>query len=191
MGVDAITIIVEVNVSMGQGYQIVGLPDIAIKESLQRTESAIKSNGFSMPRIKVVINLAPADIKKTGAAFDLPIAIGILAASDQLIQEAQIHKYMLMGELGLDGTIHPIRGALAMAIRAKKENQSLRFAQFRWVPVVLVAAQVCLGIVTVLLSTRLARNSFGPFEWVAQGHQVVAMLLSMSLLWSLFLLRKR
>ena len=76
-------------------------------------------------------------------------------------------------------------------IRAKKENQSLRFAQFRWVPVVLVAAQVCLGIVTVLLSTRLARNSFGPFEWVAQGHQVVAMLLSMSLLWSLFLLRKR
>jgi magnesium chelatase family protein len=122
MGVDAITIIVEVNVSMGQGYQIVGLPDIAIKESLQRTESAIKSNGFSMPRIKVVINLAPADIKKTGSAFDLPIAIGILAASDQLIQEAQIHKYMLMGELGLDGTIHPIRGALAMAIRAKKEN---------------------------------------------------------------------
>ncbi len=91
MGVDAITIIVEVNVSMGQGYQIVGLPDIAIKESLQRTESAIKSNGFSMPRIKVVINLAPADIKKTGSAFDLPIAIGILAASDQLIQEAQIH----------------------------------------------------------------------------------------------------
>ncbi|MCX6202593.1 MAG: YifB family Mg chelatase-like AAA ATPase [Bacteroidetes bacterium] len=107
MGVDAITIIVEVNVSMGQGYQIVGLPDIAIKESLQRTESAIKSNGFSMPRIKVVINLAPADIKKTGSAFDLPIAIGILAASDQLIQEAQIHQYMLMGELGLDGTIHP------------------------------------------------------------------------------------
>ena len=122
MGVDAITIIVEVNVSMGQGYQIVGLPDIAIKESLQRTESAIKSNGYSMPRIKVVINLAPADIKKTGSAFDLPIAIGILAASDQLLQEAQIHKYMLMGELGLDGTIHPIRGALAMAIRAKKEN---------------------------------------------------------------------
>ena len=95
MGVDAITIIVEVNVSMGQGYQIVGLPDIAIKESLQRTESAIKSNGFSMPRIKVVINLAPADIKKTGSAFYLPMAIGILAASDQLIQEAQIHRYML------------------------------------------------------------------------------------------------
>jgi len=75
MGVDAITIIVEVNVSMGQGYQIVGLPDIAIKESLQRTESAIKSNGFSMPRIKVVINLAPADIKKTGSAFDLPLRL--------------------------------------------------------------------------------------------------------------------
>lgn len=75
--------------------------------------------------------------------------------------------------------------------QAKKENQSTRFAQFRWVPVVLVAAQVCLGIVTVLLSTQLARNSFGPFEWVAQGHQVVAMLLSMSLVWSLFLLRKR
>ena len=123
MGVDAIAIIVEVNVSMGQGYQIVGLPDIAIKESLQRTESAIKANGYSMPRIKVVINLAPADIKKTGSAFDLPIAIGILAASDQLNTTSNIADYMLMGELGLDGTIHPIRGALAMAIRAKKENR--------------------------------------------------------------------
>ncbi|MGI9190698.1 MAG: COX15/CtaA family protein [Chitinophagaceae bacterium] len=96
--------------------------------------------------------------------------------------------------------IHLIHRMLAYAIvvwvivwylKAKKENQSPRFAQYRWVPVVLVMAQVCLGIVTVLLSTQLARNSFGPFEWVAQAHQVVAMLLSMSLLWSLFLLRKR
>ena len=76
VGIDAVTITIEVNVSMGQGYCIVGLPDNAVKESLDRTESAIKSNGFHMPRTKLVINLSPADLKKSGAAFDLPIALG-------------------------------------------------------------------------------------------------------------------
>ena len=119
-GMDAIGIQVEVNVSMGQGYCIVGLPDTAVKESLHRTEIAIKANGFQMPRTKLVINLAPADIKKTGPAFDLPIAIGILAASDQIVNSKVLTDYLMMGELSLNGSIQPIKGVLAMAIYAKE-----------------------------------------------------------------------
>ena len=119
-GMDAIGIQVEVNVSMGQGYCIVGLPDTAVKESLHRTEIAIKANGFQMPRTKLVINLAPADIKKTGPAFDLPIAIGILAASDQIVNSAVLTRYLMMGELSLNGALQPIKGVLAMAIYAKE-----------------------------------------------------------------------
>ena len=119
-GMDAIGIQVEVNVSMGQGYCIVGLPDTAVKESLHRTEIAIKANGFQMPRTKLVINLAPADIKKTGPAFDLPIAIGILAASDQIVNSTVLTHYLMMGELSLNGAIQPIKGVLAMAIYAKE-----------------------------------------------------------------------
>src|SRR5687768_13438668 len=84
-GVEAVTISIEVNVMSGAKYFIVGLPDNAVKESIQRVESAIKTNGYYMPRTKLVVNLAPADIKKSGTAFDLPIAIGTLAASDQLV----------------------------------------------------------------------------------------------------------
>jgi len=119
-GTDAIGIQVEVNVSMGQGYCIVGLPDTAVKESLHRTEIAIKANGFQMPRTKLVINLAPADIKKTGPAFDLPIAIGILAASDQITHSVVLTNYLMMGELSLNGALQPIKGVLAMAIYAKE-----------------------------------------------------------------------
>ena len=119
-GMDAIGIQVEVNVSMGQGYCIVGLPDTAVKESLHRTEIAIKANGFQMPRTKLVINLAPADIKKTGPAFDLPIAIGILAASDQIVHSDVLTRYLMMGELSLNGALQPIKGVLAMAIYAKE-----------------------------------------------------------------------
>lgn len=121
-GVDAITITIEVNVSEGQGYFVVGLPDGAIKESQQRVESAIKSNGFRMPRTKVVVNMAPADIKKAGSAFDLPIAIGILGASDQLKNAERLSDYLMMGELSLDGAIQPIKGALPIAIQARKEG---------------------------------------------------------------------
>lgn len=121
-GVEAITITIEVNVSMGQGYAIVGLPDIAVRESLQRTESAIKTNGFHMPRTKVVVNLAPADIRKTGSSFDLPIAIGVLAASEQLANPEELSNYVIMGELGLDGSVQPIKGALPIAIQARKEG---------------------------------------------------------------------
>lgn len=121
-GVEAISITIEVNVSNGQNYFIVGLPDSAVKESLQRVESAIKTNNLYMPRTKLVINLAPADIKKSGSAFDLPIAIGVLGASEQIEAPERLSDYVIMGELSLDGTIQPIKGALPIAIQARKEG---------------------------------------------------------------------
>lgn len=122
-GVDAVTITVEVNwMQTGVNYLIVGLPDNAIKESLQRVESAIKCIGCHMPRTRIVVNLAPADIRKSGTAFDLPIAIGILAASAQIEQHEAIGRYVIMGELSLDGEIRPIKGALPIAIQARKEG---------------------------------------------------------------------
>lgn len=121
-GVEAINITIEVNVAEGQGYFLVGLPDGAIKESQQRIDSAIKHNGFRMPRIKIVINMAPADIKKSGSAFDLPIALGILGASEQLENTDLLKDYVIMGELSLDGAIQSIKGALPIAIQARKEG---------------------------------------------------------------------
>ena len=115
-GVEAITITVEVNVMNGSNCIIVGLPDSAIKESIQRIESAIKTNGYAMPRTKIVINLAPADIRKSGSAFDLPIALTTLAASEQLDNPEKLGEYVIMGELNLDGTVNPIKGALPIAI---------------------------------------------------------------------------
>jgi len=122
-GVEAITITVEVSVNnQGKDYFMVGLPDNAVKESLQRVESAIKSNHYFMPRTKLVVNLAPADIKKTGTAFDLPIAIGTLGASEQIENPEKLADYLIMGELSLDGEVRPIKGALPIAIQAGKEN---------------------------------------------------------------------
>ncbi|HVZ96187.1 MAG TPA: magnesium chelatase domain-containing protein, partial [Chitinophagaceae bacterium] len=121
-GVEAITITVEVNVSSGKFTTIVGLADNAVKESVERVESAIKTNGYHYPRIKVVINLAPADIRKSGTAFDLPIALGILAASEQLENYEELANYVIMGELSLDGAVRPIKGALPIAIQARKEK---------------------------------------------------------------------
>jgi magnesium chelatase family protein len=106
----------------GKDCLIVGLPDNAVKESLQRVESAIKTNGYTMPRTRLVVNLAPADIKKSGTAFDLPIAVGVLAASEQLKNTAALGQYVMMGELSLDGALRPIKGALPMAIQARKEG---------------------------------------------------------------------
>ena len=123
-GVDAITITVEVNVMKGKNYFIVGLPDNAIKESLQRIESALKTNGFLMPRIKLLVNLAPANIRKSGSAFDLPIAIGILAGSGQIKNPDLLKHLIIMGELNLDGNILPVKGVLPMAIQARKEKFS-------------------------------------------------------------------
>ncbi len=122
-GVEAITITVEVSVNnQGKDYFIVGLPDSAVKESLQRVESAIKSNHYFMPRTKLVVNLAPADIRKTGTAFDLPIAIGTLGATEQIENVEKLSEYVIMGELSLDGAIRPIKGALPIAIQARKEG---------------------------------------------------------------------
>ncbi len=122
-GVEAVTITVEVSVNnQGKDYFIVGLPDSAVKESLQRVESAIKSNHYFMPRTKLVVNLAPADIRKTGTAFDLPIAIGTLGATEQIENPEKLSEYVIMGELSLDGEIRPIKGALPIAIQARKEN---------------------------------------------------------------------
>ncbi|MFN8245714.1 MAG: YifB family Mg chelatase-like AAA ATPase [Ferruginibacter sp.] len=122
-GVEAISISVEVNVNeQGSNYFIVGLPDNAVKESLQRVESAVKSNHYYMPRTKLVVNLAPADIKKTGSAFDLSIAIGTLGATGQLPDPELLSKYVIMGELSLDGSLRPIRGALPIAIQASRDG---------------------------------------------------------------------
>jgi len=121
-GVEAITITVEVNVTEGLHTFIVGLPDNAVKESIQRVESAIKTNGYYMPRTKVIVNLAPAGIRKSGAAFDLPIALGVLAATDQMPGASRLMDYVIMGELGLGGSIHSIKGALPIAIQAKREG---------------------------------------------------------------------
>lgn len=121
-GVDAITITIEVNVYGGLKTYIVGLPDLAVRESILRIESALKSNGMYMPRTKVVINLAPADIRKTGASFDLPIALGILGATEQLPQTDQLQSIVVMGEMGLDGRVLPISGVLPMAMQAAKEG---------------------------------------------------------------------
>src|ERR1700722_14623724 len=123
-GVEAITITVEVNVNNQSKPEaiIVGLPDSAVKESIQRVESAIKDNGYFMPRTKLVVNLAPADIRKSGTPFDLPIAMGTLGASEQLDNPEKLTEYVIMGELSLDGTVSPIKGALPIAIQARKEN---------------------------------------------------------------------
>jgi len=121
-GVDAITITIEVDTPGGPlGYFIVGLPDNAVKESTDRVLSAMLNTGFERPRAKMVVNMAPADIKKAGAAYDLPIAIGFLAATNQLPAE-QLHEYVMMGELSLDGSIRPIKGALPIAIQSRLEK---------------------------------------------------------------------
>jgi magnesium chelatase family protein len=123
-GVEAITITIEVNWLENSGKEtiMVGLPDNAVKESMQRIESTFKVHGYSIPRTKIVINLAPADIRKSGTAFDLPIAIAILAATNQIKNAEAIGKYVIMGELSLDGQVRPIKGALPIAIQARKEG---------------------------------------------------------------------
>ncbi len=121
MGIDAIIITVEVTILNGIKIFVVGLPDNAVKEAIHRIESALVHCGFRMPRRKTVINLSPADIRKEGSSYDLTMALGILAASGQLPSE-QLGRYLIMGELSLDGTLQPITGALPIAIQAQKEQ---------------------------------------------------------------------
>jgi magnesium chelatase family protein len=120
-GIDAIMITIEVNISQGIKFFLVGLPDNAVKESQHRLIAAINNVGFRFPKQRIVINMAPADIKKEGSAYDLPIAIAILAASKQMNGDL-LSEYMLMGELSLDGTLKPVKGALPMALKAKENN---------------------------------------------------------------------
>ena len=118
-GIDATLITIEVNSSRGCMFYLVGLPDSAVKESHQRIISALQVNGYRMPTSNIVINMAPADIRKEGTAYDLPLAIGILAASE-VIQSDKLERYLLMGELSLDGSLQPIKGALPIAIKARE-----------------------------------------------------------------------
>ena len=120
-GVEATTITVEVNVDSGIGYHLVGLPDNAIKESNYRIAAALQNNGYKIPGKKITINMAPADLRKEGSAYDLTLAIGILAASKQ-IKAKNLDKYLIMGELSLDGSLQPIRGALPIAVKAREEG---------------------------------------------------------------------
>ncbi|KVV14875.1 YifB family Mg chelatase-like AAA ATPase [Flavobacterium sp. TAB 87] len=120
-GVEATTITIEVNMDKGIGYHLVGLPDNAIKESSYRIAAALKNNGYSMPGKKITINMAPADLRKEGSAYDLTFAIGILVASGQ-IKSTETDKYIIMGELSLDGSLQPIKGALPISIKAKEEG---------------------------------------------------------------------
>lgn len=120
-GIDALRITIEVNIDKGIGYHLVGLPDNAVKESNYRIAAALQHSGYKLPGKKITINMAPADIRKEGAAYDLPIALGILLASGQINSEG-IENVMMMGELSLDGSIRSIKGALSMALQAKKEG---------------------------------------------------------------------
>lgn len=120
-GIEAMTITIEVSITTGTKYYIVGLPDNAVKESMLRVESAISLSGFRMPRQRIIINLSPADLRKEGSSFDLAIAIAILAASGQ-IDAARLEKFSIAGELSLDGIVQPIKGCLPIAIKAKKEG---------------------------------------------------------------------
>ena len=121
-GVDAMTITMEVDASEGiPGYYIVGLPDKAVTESLERIRTAMRNSRIERPRAKVLINMSPADIKKEGAAYDLPIAVGLMAAAG-VIPSGELSQYVIMGELGLDGALQPIKGALPIAIKAREEG---------------------------------------------------------------------
>ncbi len=120
-GIDATTITIEVDVTKGIKFMLVGLPDSAVKESQQRIESALRLNGYKWPKYKIIINMAPADIRKEGSAYDLPLAAAVLAASNQ-INSDKLSKYILMGELSLDGTLQPIKGVLPIAINARQEG---------------------------------------------------------------------
>ncbi|MFL5763511.1 MAG: YifB family Mg chelatase-like AAA ATPase [Bacteroidia bacterium] len=120
-GINATTVTVETNVLPGVNIYIVGLPDSAIKESQQRIGAALKNNGYKVPGKSIVINMAPADIRKEGSAYDLTIAIGILAASEQILAD-NVGDYLIMGELSLDGGLQPIKGVLPIAIQAKQEH---------------------------------------------------------------------
>lgn len=121
MGLDALTVTIEISMTRGVMLHLTGLADTAVKESYDRIKAAIQNNGFKMPVADLTINLSPADIKKEGSGYDLPLAVGILAVNNN-IDSSRLSEYMLVGEIGLDGKLQPVRGALPIAIRARKEK---------------------------------------------------------------------
>ncbi|HZH86206.1 MAG TPA: magnesium chelatase domain-containing protein, partial [Brumimicrobium sp.] len=120
-GIEATTITIEVNIDKGVSFILVGLPDSAVKESQQRIKAALSNNGYKYPMKEVTVNMAPADIRKEGSTFDLPIGIGIMAASGQ-IKTDSLADYILLGELSLDGGLQPMKGVLPIALKAKEEG---------------------------------------------------------------------
>ena len=122
LGIDAYVVDVETNIANGlPHFSTVGLPDSAVKESTHRVEAAIKQTGYTFPYRRVTVNLAPADVRKEGSGYDLPIAIGMLSATEQ-VSGVRLRDYALLGELSLDGTLRPVRGVLPMAMAAKQEG---------------------------------------------------------------------
>lgn len=120
-GIDAYIVTIEASTSRGIRFFLVGLPDSAVKESHERIISAFQINGYKFPSCQIIINMAPADIRKEGAAYDLPLAVGIMASVGEL-STSQLDDYVIMGEMGLDGTLQPVKGALSMAIKARSEG---------------------------------------------------------------------
>lgn len=121
-GVEATTITVEVNVDIGIGYHLVGLPDNAIRESNFRIAAALQNNGYKIPGKKLILNMSPADLRKEGSAYDLTLAMGVLVATEQIEEQNPLSEYIIMGELSLDGNLQPIRGALPISLKAKEEG---------------------------------------------------------------------
>ena len=120
-GIDATIITIEVNSSRGIKFFLVGLPDSAVKESHERIHAALQVNGYKYPSCQIIVNMAPADIRKEGSAYDLPLAIGILAAA-QVVSEEKLSHYLIIGELSLDGSLQPIKGALPIAVEAQAKG---------------------------------------------------------------------
>ena len=124
LGIEAHTITVETEVTEGINFFLVGLADSAVRESQQRIASALTKFGYRIPGRRIIINMAPADMRKEGSAFDVPIAMGILSASGQIgpeeLPQERLNEFMIMGELALDGTLRPMRGALPIALHARR-----------------------------------------------------------------------
>lgn len=120
-GIDAYIVTIEVSTSRGIRFFLVGLPDNAVRESHERIISAFQNNGLKFPTCQTIVNMAPADVRKEGTAYDLPLAIGIMAASG-MIDDSLLEKTVIMGELGLDGVLHPVKGVLTMAVKAREEG---------------------------------------------------------------------
>lgn len=120
-GLEVTTVMIEVSLSQGVMYHLTGLGDEAVRESRDRIAAALQYNGFKFPVADITVNMAPADLRKEGSSFDLPLAIGILAANSNIIAD-HLGEYMIVGELGLDGRLQPVKGALPIAIRARAEH---------------------------------------------------------------------